>query len=172
MIMIKKYNAIQITIYWTATMLSIGVIGGMIANHNASGGEQKLFTYVAYSLMIALIGVVLINIGMLFLSKAQSMNTRLFSLSFIVLALFVLYPLIRGVMGDKYDVVEKTRYIGPEKIDIKIEYYSTPDTSRIIRSRSFWKNGKRDSVWIIYDRSGNIVKQQKYKEDILIETIH
>ena len=74
--------------------------------------------------------------------------------------------------GSHYDVIEKTRYIGSDKIDIKIEYYKNIDTSRVIRSESFWKNGKKDSSWILYDKNGKIVKQEKYSDDQLIETIN
>ena len=169
--MIKKYGPIKITIFWIAAVLTVGLISGVIANSNASGGEQKLFTYIAYSIAIALIGVILINISILFFYPAQSIKTRLLSLGFIVVSLIFLYPLFKGVVGSQYDVVEKTRYVGSDKIDIKTEYYISNDKSRNIRSGSFWRNGKKDSVWTIYDRNGNIIKQEKYKDDQLIETI-
>jgi len=169
--MSKKYSPIKITIYWIAAVLIVGLISGVIANSNASGGEQKLFTYVAYSIAITLIGVVLINLGTLFFYRGLSIRTRLFSAGFIIVSLIFLYPLFKGVVDSQYDVVEKTRYIGSDKIDIKIEYYMSNDTSKIIRGESFWKNGKKDSTWTIYDRSGNIVEQVKYRDDQLIESI-
>jgi len=163
--MIKKYSPVKITIYWTLAVLVVGLVSGVVANSNASGGEQKLFTYVAYSIAIALIGVVLINSVTLFFYRAQSIRTRLLSVGFIIVSFIFLYPLFKGVVDSQYDVVEKTRYIGSDKIDIKIEYYISNDTSKIIRSESFWKNGKKDSVWTIYSRNGNILKQEKYKDD-------
>jgi hypothetical protein len=169
--MLKKYSPVQITIYWIVVIIILGLISGVIANSNASGGEQKLFTYVAYSIAIALIGAVLINIGTLFFFTTQSKKNRLFSLGFIVVSLILLLPLFKGVVSSQYNVIEKTRYIGSDKIDIKIEYYSSNDTSRIIRSESFWKNGKKDSVWTTYERNGNIIKQKKYNNNQLIETI-
>lgn len=169
--MLKKYSPIQITIYWIVVVIVVGLISGIIANSNASGGEQKLFTYIAYSIAIALIGVVLINIGTLFFYVTQSIKTRLLSLGFIVVSLILLFPLFKGVVGSQYNVIEKTRYIGSDKIDIKIEYYTSNDTSRIIRSESFWKNGKKDSVWTTYEKNGNIIKQEKYNNNQLIETI-
>lgn len=172
MYMRKKYSPVQITIYWIVVIIVLGLISGIVANSNASGGEQKLFTYVAYSIAIALIGVVLINIGTLFFFTAQSKRNRLFSLGFIVVSLILLLPLFKGVVSrSQYNVIEKTRYIGSDKIDIKIEYYSSNNTSRIIRSESFWKNGKKDSVWTTYGENGNIIKQEKYNNNQLIETI-
>ena len=169
--MIKKYSPIKITIYWTVAMLIVGLISGVIANSNASGGEQKLFTYVAYSIAIALIGVFLINLGTLFFYPELSIRIRLFSAGFIIVSLIFSYPLFKGVLDSQYDIIEKTRFIGSDKIDIKIEYYMSNNSSKIIRSESFWKNGKKDSAWTIYDRSGNIVEQVIYKDDQLIESI-
>jgi len=169
--MIKKYSPIQITAYWTVAVLAVGVISGLIADSNASGGEQKLFVYVAYSIATVLIGVVVINIKTLFFYQAQSRITRLRSLMYIVLSLILLYPFLKAVVGSQYDVVEKTRYTGSDKIDIKLEYYTNIDTSGIIRSESFWKNGKKDSVWTVYDKNGKIIKQEKYSGDQLVENI-
>jgi len=118
-----------------------------------------------------LIGVVVINIKTLFFYQAQSRITRLRSLMYIVLSLILLYPFLKAVVGSQYGVVEKTRYTGSEKIDIKLEYYTNSDTSGIIRSESFWKNGKKDSTWTVYDKNGKIIKQEKYSSDQLIETI-
>jgi len=119
-----------------------------------------------------LIGIVVINTGTLFFYPAQSRIIRLYSLMYIVLSLILLYPFFKVMTGSHYDVIEKTRYIGSDKIDIKIEYYKNIDTSRVIRSESFWKNGKKDSSWILYDKNGKIVKQEKYSDDQLIETIN
>lgn len=167
--MIKKYTSAKVTIYWIVCAISIGLISGIIANDNTSGGEQKLFIYIAHSVAITLIGVILINISTLIFLPAQSIKNRLFSVCFIVISLILLYPFLKGVVGTQYDTVEKTRYIGPDEINIKLEYYPSNDTSRIIRSESFWKNGKKDSVWTIYERNGNIIKQKKYKNDQLVE---
>jgi hypothetical protein len=161
--MFKKYTAFEITTYWTIAVIALGLISGVSADNNASGGEQKLFTYVAYSILIALIGGVIVNIGMIFFSPIRGIKPRLFSLSFIVIVLIFLYPFFEGVVGDQYDEITQTRYSGSEKIETKMEYYATPDSPRIIRSMSFWKNGKKDSVWSTYDRSGKIIKQEKYK---------
>lgn len=169
--MIKKYSPIQITVYWVIIVIVIGFISGIIANSNASGGEQKLFTYIAYSIAIALVGVILINLGALFFFTAQNKASRLLSVCFIIVSLIILYPLFKGVVTSQYDIVEKTRYNGSDKIDIKIEYYPSSDTSRVVRSESFWKNGKKDSVWTIYEKDGSIFKKRRYKNDVLVKNL-
>ena len=83
-------------------------------------------------------------------------------------------PIIYGTIFNKYDTVEKTRYQGSNVIDIKLEYYShntSNDTIRYIRSEKFWNNGKKDSIWTVYERNGNIISQRKYKNDKLIKVI-
>jgi hypothetical protein len=169
--MFKKYSFIQLTIYWITGVISIGLLSGIIANVNASGGEQKLFTYMAYSIVIALMGVALINISTLIFLPVKGMKSRLLSLSLIGVSLVLIYPFFKGVISSQYDIVEKTRYIGSDEIDIKVEYYPSNNISRAIRSESFWKNGKKDSVWTVYERNGKIIKQKKYKNNQLIETI-
>lgn len=169
--MVKKYIPIQVTIYWVIIVVVIGFLSGIIANSNASGGEQKLFTYIAYSIAIALVGVILINLGTLIFYPAQDTKTRLLSLCFIIVSLIFLYPLLKRVVASQYDIVEKTRYNGSDKIDIKIEYYTSADTSRVVRSESFWKNGKKDSVWTIYEKDGSILKKLRYKNDVLVENL-
>ena len=169
--MFKKYSPTQITIYWTIVVIVIGLISGLIANATASGGEQKLFTYIAFSVAIALIGVVIINASTLVFLPSQGSKNRLFSVCIIVISLVLLYPLFKGVVGSQYDIIEGTRYIGPDEIEIKKEYYPGIDESRIMRSESYWKNGKKDSVWTTYERNGNVIKQKRYQDNQLIETI-
>lgn len=169
--MLKKYNSFHLTIYWIIVAIAIGLISGLIVNSNASGGEQKLFTYLAYSIAISLIGGILINTWVLLFIPGRSAKDRLLSLCFIIVSLIFLYPLFNGVViGSTYDIVEKTRYIGADKIDIKIEYYPSVDTSRVVRSESFWKNGKKDSVWITYKKDGGVLKRLRYNNDELIES--
>jgi cytochrome b561 len=127
--MIKKYSPIQITVYWIVAVLVISAIIGLIANGNSSGGEQKLFVYDVYSVATALIGIVVINISILFFYPALRRINRLYSLIYIILSLTLLYPFIKGVIGSQYDVVEKTRYAGSYKIEIKTEHYTNIDTS-------------------------------------------
>jgi energy-coupling factor transporter transmembrane protein EcfT len=39
-----------------------------------------------------------------------------------------------------------------------------------IRSVKHWKNGRKDSIWVFYDRNGNVTLKQIYKNDTLIDS--
>ena len=66
-----------------------------------------------------------------------------------------------------YSYVEKNREIEGNKIEIKTEYYN--DENKVIRSVSFWKNGKRDSTWTVLSKEGKIISEKVYKDDKLIK---
>jgi antitoxin component YwqK of YwqJK toxin-antitoxin module len=66
-----------------------------------------------------------------------------------------------------YSYVEKNREINGNKIEIKTEYYD--DENKVIRSISFWKNGKRDSTWTVLSKEGKTISEKVYKDDQLIK---
>jgi len=171
-IMQKKISIIWITICWFIAAFLLGVILGLIAENNASSGEQKLFTYIGISIITGSVGVVLINI--LFLLLGNNRNERRVSIFFLVIALIILMSIMLGTIFDKYDIVEQTRYSGSNEIDIKKEYYvqnESKDNIRHIRSEKFWKNGKKDSLWTVYAKDGIIISQRKYNNGELVKTI-
>lgn len=171
MLRIKK-SAAWITIYWFIISLSFGIILGLIAESNASGGEQKLFTYIADSLLIGFIGMALINTYSLLFGNNLNKD-RGSSIALLVIALIILIPIIFGTFFNKYIIEEQTRYNGSNEIDIKKEYYpqnKINDTVRHIRSEKFWENGKRDSTWSVYAKDGSLMSRRKYSNGKLIET--
>lgn len=64
-----------------------------------------------------------------------------------------------------YNTTETNTVINDAEIKTKIEYY---DEFKTVRSISIWKNNKRDSVWKIFSKDGQIKKQQTYHNDTLI----
>lgn len=157
----KKISTHWIIIYWFIVSLILGLIIGSLLDNKASGGEQKLFTYIATSIIVCLIGVILISI--LYLLIGNNKKSRRLCLFLLIIAIIILMPIIYGTLFNKYDTVEKTKYRGSNMIDIKVEYYShnaSNDTIRHIRSEKFWNNGKKDSIWTIYARNGNIISQR------------
>lgn len=165
----KKISVLWIIICWFIVSFLLGLIKGSLADNKASGGEQKLFTYVAISIIVGLIGVALISI--LYLLFGNSRKNRSICICFLIIALVILMPIIYGTLFNRYDTLEKTRYRGSNRIDIKVEYYTynaSSDTIRHIRSEKFWNNGMKDSIWTIYERDGRIISQRIYKNDKLI----
>ena len=169
--MIKKFSPILITLFWAIGVLITGLISGIIADSSAPGGEQKLFTYIAYSIIVTLVGVFLINVAALFWYRVMDKRVRIVSLCLIIISLIFLYPIVKGFFLSRYDTLTQTVYAGNDEIYIQKECYPTKDTTRLIRSESFWKNGKKDSVWAIYEKDGSVIKQVRYHNDAIVETI-
>ena len=52
-----------------------------------------------------------------------------------------------------------------DEIETMEERYNHSDQ---ISSKKYWKNGKKDSVWVFYDKNGDITLKQIYRNDTLI----
>ncbi|RXK80485.1 toxin-antitoxin system YwqK family antitoxin [Filimonas effusa] len=159
-----KYNPVTYSFRWFIGMLAIGLFGGLIANIDSSAGEQKLFTYFAYSIVAALVGVALINVGAIIYLQRKGVKSSLASWGILIASLFLLFPLFTGMLFHRgYDEVVENMIEGGDTLRIRLEYYSRSDTALLLRSRSFWKNGKKDSIWITYEKDGSILKRQHFK---------
>lgn len=53
--------------------------------------------------------------------------------------------------------------INETKLIIRQEYY--PNTKNL-RSKGFFINGKRDSIWKTYDKHGKIIEETVYKMEL------
>lgn len=166
-----QHSVIKVTIYWTLAVLFVGMISGIVADSSASDGEQKLFSHTAVSIAVALVGIILINLAMLLFYRRMDVGTRIFSVGITIAATIILFPLFIGVVDSQYEEDTEYREVGTDKIEIKTEYYNSNDTSEIIRSKRFWKNGKKDSIWTTYDRTGSIIEQLIFKEGQLIKSV-
>ena len=91
------------------------------------------------------------------------------SLMFFLLSGFYIAQDIRRKTETPYSFNEKTESIKGVEIKIKREYYSLNPEK--IRSINYLKNEKKDSIWTTYSEEGNIIKQEKYKDDTLINRI-
>lgn len=79
--------------------------------------------------------------------------------------------LIAGSYKDRadnpYSYNEITDSVGGYEIMIKTEYYDM--ATNVVRSKSYWKNGQKDSIWTIYDKDGAILQKQRYINGKLIK---
>ena len=66
-----------------------------------------------------------------------------------------------------YSFKQTIDQIGDDEIKTLKEYYSLEPT--VIRSESHWKNGRKDSTWIIYAKDGHIISKEMYKDRKLIK---
>jgi hypothetical protein len=165
-----KIQPILFSLYWFLGAIASSIVFGLIADSGASGGEQKLFTYVAYSIAFGLLGIGVINVAFLVLNKSKDFRKKWISICLAAFSVVCLYPLSKGIIFSSYDEAEDTLYQGADRIDIKFEYYPSIDTVRLLRSQSIWRNGMRDSIWITYARDGAILKKQHFKNGKLIRT--
>lgn len=58
-----------------------------------------------------------------------------------------------------------TKTINETELIMRQEYY--PNT-KILRSKGFFINGKRDSIWKAYDKHGKIIEETVYKNGIAV----
>ncbi len=131
----------------------------------ASGGEQKPLSTLSSMIEVFVYGTALICSSiLLFYWKRVKKNWW-----FIILLVLTLLPALDFLWQNLHIPygVETTSFESQGSlVKKKTEFYNL--TKQQIRSVSFWKNGKKDSVWIIYSESGQIISQNIYRNDSLI----
>ncbi len=137
------------------------------SNIGASGGEQKLHTTLATMTILTLIGATIISIGTPFIFRAWSKLNKWFIVLTVLFSALTIILIYQYYFESPYSYVEKNREIDGNKLEIKTEYYD--DENKVIRSVSFWKNGKRDSSWTVLSKEGKIISEKRYKDDQLIK---
>jgi antitoxin component YwqK of YwqJK toxin-antitoxin module len=87
---------------------------------------------------------------------------------FVISGYYVIRDQNRGAKI-QYSFKEKTESVNNNEIRTVREYYSlTPEK---IRSESYWKDGRKDSIWTVYAEDGIIIGQKKYRDGAVLETI-
>ena len=163
--MSKINNPIKIILVWSGIVLLGGITIAIIADRNAAGGEQKLLTYFANTIIIWLIGTALLAISTPFIFISWSKKFWYLPLAVLFLCIITLLPSIKGLLSSGYYTVEETVEVSNEKIDVRKEYYD--DSTTRLRSESYWRNGKKDSTWIVYAKNGIVLSHKTYKNGIL-----
>lgn len=159
----NKVNPLILSFYWCAIVLTIGALVGIISNQNASGGEQMLLTSLSYSIIISLIGVLFINIMSIFFYRNTFRSTIIYSKILAIITLIILIVLFNAFFGEHFNFSETVIIQGSDRILIKTEYYDEIDEKARVRSLSYWKNGRKDSIWTTYAKDGSIISIVVYK---------
>lgn len=163
-----KLNPIKIIGGWVLIMIMVDIIVIPILFYKTVGGEQKPLTFLMESITITAYGIFFLSIatGIIYYKRLK----QFWILNSIFIFLSGLY-IVHEIKGHKisYSYNEHTELIDGFEIRIKKKYYSLNPEK--IRSISYWKNEKKDSLWTTYAKDGNIIKQEKYRADTLIETI-
>ena len=164
--MFKKVNPFKLILYWLFLLLIAGIVIIPILFATTVGGEQKPLTFLVYLLLTAIYGTLILSIITPFFYFNWFKKYWYINLLAFIISGYYIVKYQRGKAKIEYGFKEETEYIGNDKIKIVKEYYSfSPEK---IRSESFWKNEKKDSIWTIYAKDGSIISREKYKNDILV----
>jgi hypothetical protein len=162
-----KLNPLKLLIAWTLLMVILTPILMYRSNIGASGGEQKPLTTLATMTILTLIGATIISIVTPFILRTWSKSNKWFIVLTVLFSILTTAFIYQYYFETPYSYVEKNREIDGNKLEIKTEYYD--DENKVIRSVSFWKNGKRDSTWTVLSKEGKIISEKVYKDDQLIK---
>jgi len=88
------------------------------------------------------------------------------NLAFLFISSIYLFQDLRSSGENIFGFDEKTKTVDGSEVRIRTEYYSV--TPKKIRSLSYWKDGKKDSVWVTFSEDGKIIVKQVFKNDKLI----
>lgn len=165
----KVLNPIKIIGVWVLNMIIVDIIVIPILFAKTVGGEQRPLTFLMESFNVTAYGIFILSIltGALYFRWLKKF--WFISLMFFLLSGFYIAQDIRRKTETPYSFNEKTESIKGVEIKIKREYYSLNPEK--IRSINYLKNEKKDSIWTTYSEEGNIIKQEKYKDDTLINRI-
>ena len=162
-----KLNPLKFIIGWTLLMVVLTPILMYTSNIGASGGEQKPLTTLVTMPILTLIGATIISIVTPFIFRTWSKSNKWFIVLAVLFSILTAIFIYQYYFETPYSYVEKNREINGNKIEIKTEYYD--DENKVIRSISFWKNGKRDSTWTVLSKEGKTISEKVYKDDQLIK---
>ena len=162
-----KLNPLKLIIGWTLLMVVLTPILMYTSNTGASGGEQKPLTILVTMPILTLIGATIISIVTPFIFRTWLKSNKWFIVMTVLFSILTTIFIYQYYFETPYSYVEKNMEIDGKKLEIKTEYYD--DENKVIRSVSFWKNGKRDSTWTVLSKEGKIISEKVYKDDQLIK---
>lgn len=151
---------LQIVFCFIIPMLSIG----------SSGGEQMPLTLLAYGVNIAVYGFFILGVVTSFTHRNWFKKFWFINIIIIIFSgnLVVSDYLSRRVYDEGYLFEQETKKIKSGELRIEREYYD--DDGKKIKTEAFYINNKKDSVWRSFSKSGKVIKQEVYKNDLLIKS--
>jgi hypothetical protein len=162
-------NPIRIIAIWIALIIIINIIALPLLFHKSVGGEQRPETFLMVSVKVLAYGILILSIVTIPIYLKWVRKYWYINLIFIIITSIYVLKDASNLEKFRYSVVEKTDSVENSEIRIKLEYYNLD--SGLVRSQSFWKNGKKDSIWTIYSKAGTVQSQTRYKNDSLVKII-
>ena len=152
-------NPVKIIFGWILLIILVDIIALPTLFHNTIGGEQLPLVFLMNSIIIAAYGILSISILSTIIYFKSIRRFWLTSLFFgLIAAIYIINDAKMRYVS--YSCIESCDSISGYEIKSKKEFYSlNPD---ILRSVSYWRNGERDSIWRIYDKTGKVIEEHKY----------
>ncbi len=143
---------------WTIiSILTAGLLPPLLDAFNP-GGEQLGMTLLAYSIPASALGYGAISAYMLLFRGKQGTYYTIVN-SFVlalVLGTFLWYFLSELSIADREIYIVRE---GRDEIKVQRDYYRP---NHRLKSVKYWRNAEEDSVWLDYNRSGNVIRKIKY----------
>jgi|GEM_PF-3556885 hypothetical protein len=164
----KIYSPFRIIGIWIPIVIVVDLVTIPILFNTTAGGEQRPLTFLVESFKIAAYGIMLLSIvGFAFFYKNWSKLYWVFSLFFLLIGTFYIFRSNGKTIPYGFD--EATYQINGSTLKCKTEFYGQDSEAiRKIRSISFWKDNKKDSVWVTYSENGKVLEEKRYKNDTLV----
>ncbi len=157
-----KINPLRLLLGWTTIMVVLTPILVYTSSIGSSGGEQKPLTTLVTMPILTLIGAAIIGLVTPFIFKTWLKSNKWFIVLTILFSILTTIFIYQYYFDTPYSYVERNREINGNKIETNTEYYD--DENKIIRSNSFWKNGKKDSTWTVFSKDGKMISEKVYKD--------
>lgn len=160
-------NPPLITIYTFVACILFGFIGAPFVEWSDRGGAGTEFFAEVIHATIYIVSVV--SILSLFIYKSWTKTYWYKQAVFIAICLPLIIVDIINLPGNETGAMSiETIRVGSKDYEKIVKYYGNgPDS---VRNVSFMLNGKKDSTWTEYKPDGGILKQVKYKQDVIVKT--
>jgi hypothetical protein len=162
----KASNPIKIIGGWVLLVIIIDIFAIPYLYFNSVGGEQRPLTFLMSSIKIGMEGIFLLSILTAILYFGWFKKFWFLNCFFFLVSGIYIVKDINSSPQIQYGFKEVTDSIGGYEIKTRTEYYNLVRNE--VRSRSYWKNGEKDSIWTTYSKEGNVLKQERYKNAKLI----
>ena len=167
--MFKRFNPLKIMINWLLFLCVVGVIVTPILFATTVGGEQKPLTFLAYLMLTAIYSTFFLSIVTAIIYFDWFKKYWFINLIFFLVSGYYVIRDLKLQQNTEYSFKENTYNIGSSEIRVVREYYSIEPEK--LRSEKYWKNNKRDSIWVVYAENGSILKKELYSDDKLLKVI-
>ena len=162
----RIFNPLKVMGWWISLIVMIDLVAIPCFYLHAVQTARSPLTFMVSSIRIAIDGLFVLGIlaAIVYFKQFKRFWTANCFL-LLVLGIFAFRDLANAA-SIKYVIKERIDSIGGYLIKTRTEYYSVEGNK--VRSRCYWKNDQKDSVWTVYSETGRVLEQQLYSNGVLI----